>query len=272
MSASSSLSRLEFVLNNADPAHASNTATSNSSLSSIVPSWLTGGSKSATLPAPAASSSASTSAAAAASSAAASVAGAASAVGTSANQWFHALSAKVQGKEHVPASSSVDLESGAGGGEASSRGLLSNDPGGASSGLAAQFSSEWSALTSLSWKQRLIAFCMCATVGCVMLFMAFSFLPMVFLGAPAKFAISYALGNFFLLGSSCFLVGPSKQLSQMFQPDRAVVSGVYLGSLVLTFYTAWQYRSFFVVVPVLLIQFTSLLFYVMSYVPFGQSQ
>jgi hypothetical protein len=244
----------------------------------MVPSWLGGGSSSGakSLPAPAgtSSNSAAASASAAASSAAASASAAAQKVSSAASEWFGVLSAKVQGRDPPPTTNTpaVDLESGAGGGEAGSRGLLSTDPGGATSGLSAQFSSELNALTTLSWKQRLIAFMMSLTVGLVMLFLAFSFLPMVFVGAPAKFAISYALANFLLLGSSCFLVGPSKQLAQMFNGDRALPSSIYIGSLVLTFYVAWQYRSFFIVVPVLVIQFISLAVYVMSYVPFGQGQ
>lgn len=104
-----------------------------------------------------------------------------------------------------------------------------------------------------------------------MLGLAFAYLPLVFLGAPAKFALSYALGNAFLIGSSLFLVGPAKQLSQMFSTGRAFVSGVYLASLVLLFYVSWQWRSFLIVVPVLIVQVASLAAYVASYVPFGQA-
>lgn len=286
MSAASSLSRLEFVLNSADPAHPAGAPSSHagggvaSTLTNMMPSWMSGGSASG-LPPPAggsssAAGSAAASASAAATAAAASATAAAHRVSSSANQWFNAISAKVQGKEPPPATGlvAVDLESGGlqGGGSEKS-GLLSSDPGGASgsTGIGAQFQSELSALTTLTWQQRMMGFVMSLVVGVIMLFLAFSFLPMVFLGSPVKFAISYALSNLFLLGSSCFLVGPSKQLSQMFAGERFLPSTVYLASLVLLFYTAWQVRAFFVVVPVLVVQFASLAWYIMSYVPFGQS-
>ena len=170
------------------------------------------------------------------------------------------------GKEHVPAalpSSGADIEEG-------STLLPSGDPGGPTSGLAAQFNAEFSALTSLSWRQRLVAFAMCLTCGLVMLSLSFMYLSLVFVGAPAKFSLCYAMANMFLLASSLFLVGPTKQLSQMFSAQRAPVSAVYLSSLLLLFYVSWQWRSFFIVVPVLIVQFASLAAYVLSYVPFGQ--
>ena len=289
MSASSSLSRLEFVLNSVEMKeqqfNGGNQATSGAamgsgvakSISSFLPSW-GGGTKS--LPAPAGLSSpggggggatgtgaaAAASASALASSAAASAQHAAARVGHSASEWFGQLSAKVTGKEHVPAalpSSGADIEEG-------STLLPSADPGGPTSGLAAQFNAEFSALTSLSWRQRLVAFAMCVTCGLVMLSLSFMYLSLVFVGAPAKFSLCYAMANMFLLASSLFLVGPTKQLSQMFSAQRAPVSAVYLSSLLLLFYVSWQWRSFFIVVPVLIIQFASLAAYVLSYVPFGQ--
>jgi hypothetical protein len=96
------------------------------------------------------------------------------------------------------------------------------------------------------------------------------YISLIFLGAPAKFAFSYAMANLFLLGSSCFLVGPAKQLAQMFGSERALVSGVYVGSLLLLFYVCFAWSYFFVVLPVLLVQLVSLLAYVTSYIPFGQ--
>ena len=103
---------------------------------------------------------------------------------------------------------------------------------------------EIAALASLSWQQRMMAFVGCCVVGGIMMFMALSFLPMVFLGMPTKFALSYALANFALLGASCFLVGPTKQLQQMCSPGRALPSCAYGGSLVLLMYVIWASGSF----------------------------
>jgi hypothetical protein len=243
------------------------------SLSGLMPGWMSGGSKSS-LPAPAGTSAtgggsgaaAAASASALASSAAASAQHAAARVSHSASEWFGQLQSKVTGKEHVPAavpSTGGDIEEG-------STLLPSSDPGGPTSAIAAQFSAEFSALTSLSWKQRLVAFAMCLTCGLVMLSLSFMYLSLVFVGAPAKFSLCYAMANMFLMASSLFLVGPTKQLSQMFSAQRAPVSAVYIASLLLLFYVSWQWRSFFIVIPVLVVQFASLAAYVLSYIPFGQ--
>lgn len=295
MSASSSLSRLEFVLSSsaeADRAHTAGSGSGGSGSSSngggpgglvaMMPTWLGGSGAAAAprangggLPQPAGGSSASASGAAAsasalASSAAASASHAAARVSSKTSAWFGQLSSKVTGREYVPASepavpsSSGDIEEG-------STLLPSSDPGGATSSLASAFSSELSVLTTLSWRQRLMGFGFSLAAGSLMLGLAFMYLPLVFLGAPAKFALSYALGNAFLIGSSLFLVGPAKQLAQMFAPGRSLVSAVYLSSLVLLFYVSWQWRSFLIVVPVLVVQVASLTAYLMSYIPFGQA-
>ena len=293
MSASSSLSRLEFVLNSAEAAERAHSNTSGSGAGSngasgglvaMMPTWLGGGGAGSASPsrsngglphpvggssASSASSSAAASASALASSAAASASLAASRVTSKTQAWFGQLSSKVTGREYVPAAepaqpSAGDIEEG-------STLLPSADPGGPSSSLAASFSSELSALTTLSWRHRLMGFGFSLAAGCCMMGLAFMYLPLVFLGAPAKFALSYAMANGFLVGSSLFLVGPSKQIKEMFSPARAFVSAVYLGSLVLLFYVSWQWRSFLIVVPVLVVQVASLAAYVASYVPFGQA-
>jgi len=183
----------------------------------------------------------------------------------------------VTGKEHVPSAppaAAAAAEPNTGGDIEEGKTLLpspsSAPTGGPLRRLASQFSEEFSALTTLSWRNRMIAFVFCALAGCMMLGLSFMYVSLIFLGSPAKFAISYALANLFLLGSSLFLVGPSKQLAQMFQPERAVVSGVYLASLLLLFYVSFAWGYFFVVLPVLAVQLVALLAYVASYVPFGQ--
>ena len=72
------------------------------------------------------------------------------------------------------------------------------------------------------------------------------------------------------LGSSSFLVGPSRQCRDMLQPERKTASLLYLtslvGTLVSVFWLKWQLISFAFVV----IQFCALTWYMLSYVPYGQ--
>ena len=121
----------------------------------------------------------------------------------------------------------------------------------------------------LSWHQRLGLFFMSFLAGALMLFLSFSFLSLILLGQSAKFTMAYALANVFFLLSSSFLTGPQQQLLTMFHPSRAAISAGYLLTLVLTLFTAWQVRVFYVVLPLLVLQVVCLLMYVTSYLPFG---
>ena len=121
----------------------------------------------------------------------------------------------------------------------------------------------------LSWHQRLGLFFLSCFAGALMLFLSFSFLPLILLGQSSKFTMAYALANVFFLASSSFLTGPQQQLMTMFHPSRMAISSLYLLSLVGTLYAAWQVRVFYVVLPLMVVQVVTLLMYVMSYLPFG---
>ena len=121
----------------------------------------------------------------------------------------------------------------------------------------------------LSWHQRLGLFFMSFFAGVIMLFLSFSFLSLLFLGAASKFTLSYAAANVCFLLSSSFLTGPQAQLTSMFHSSRVVVSAMYLLSLFGLMFAAWQVRVFYVVIPLCAVQVVCLLLYVMSYLPFG---
>ena len=121
----------------------------------------------------------------------------------------------------------------------------------------------------LSWHQRLGLFFMSFFAGALMLVLAFSFLSLILLGQSAKFTMAYALANVFFLLSSSFLTGPQQQLLTMFHPSRMLISSLYLLTLVLTLFTAWQVRVFYIVLPLMVVQIVCLLLYVTSYLPFG---
>eukprot|EP00162_Nutomonas_longa_P003007 comp13667_c0_seq4/m.19139 comp13667_c0_seq4/g.19139 ORF comp13667_c0_seq4/g.19139 comp13667_c0_seq4/m.19139 type:complete len:106 (+) comp13667_c0_seq4:125-442(+) len=87
---------------------------------------------------------------------------------------------------------------------------------------------------------------------------------------PEKFALTYTLGNILSLGSTAFLVGPVKQLKNMFDPSRAVASVVYVVSLVLTLVAALKMHSAPLSFIMIIIQLCALSWYVLSYIPFGR--
>ncbi|KAA0717582.1 Vesicle transport protein SFT2A SFT2 domain-containing protein 1 [Triplophysa tibetana] len=59
------------------------------------------------------------------------------------------------------------------------------------------------------------------------------------------FAVFYTLGNIAALSSTCFLMGPLKQLKRMFEPTRLIATIVMLLCLVLTLCAAfwWQKKG-----------------------------
>lgn len=122
----------------------------------------------------------------------------------------------------------------------------------------------------LTRTQQLLGFAICFFFGAMISLSALSSLPSLLIGNPAPFAFKYTFGNLLSLGSSSFLVGPSKQCRDMLQPERRTASLLYLSSLtgtvVSVFFLKIQILSFCFVV----LQFCALTWYMLSYVPYGQ--
>uniref|UniRef100_A0A7S2TR41 Vesicle transport protein n=1 Tax=Lotharella oceanica TaxID=641309 RepID=A0A7S2TR41_9EUKA len=123
----------------------------------------------------------------------------------------------------------------------------------------------------MSYMQRMAGFAMTLISGLVMMGLASMYLPMVVIGMPQKFAFTYALSNLLLLLSSCFMVGPKKQVENMMQRHRAVAAIAWLTSTIGLLYVVWRMRFFLYVGIALTIQVSSLLLYVGTYLPWGNS-
>ena len=104
----------------------------------------------------------------------------------------------------------------------------------------------------------------------VLSFSALNSIPSMLLGNAAPFAFKYTAGNLLSLGSTTFLVGPVRQCRDMFTPERWLASLVYavslLGTLASVVYLKLQLATLLCVV----VQFTALTWYLLSYVPYGQ--
>ena len=55
-------------------------------------------------------------------------------------------------------------------------------------------------------------------------------IPLIFI-APAKFAVPYTVGSLISMGSTMFMVGPTKQLQNMCKEDRRLTTTIYLSSM-----------------------------------------
>uniref|UniRef100_A0A672HGV9 Vesicle transport protein n=1 Tax=Salarias fasciatus TaxID=181472 RepID=A0A672HGV9_SALFA len=86
--------------------------------------------------------------------------------------------------------------------------------------------------STLSFSTRVKWFFICFASGvlCSILGTALLFLPK----GLSLFAVFYTLGNVAALASTCFLMGPLKQLKRMFEPTRLIATVVMLLCLVLT--------------------------------------
>lgn len=132
-------------------------------------------------------------------------------------------------------------------------------------GIASQFRDA----TTLGWTSRIKGFAICFGLG----FM-FSILGAFFLAIPGKgwklFAIFYSLGNILSISSTCFLMGPWKQLKKMFHPTRVVATIVALLFLVLTLVSALKGLKVGITFLCCLIQFLAMTWYSLSYIPYGR--
>ena len=76
--------------------------------------------------------------------------------------------------------------------------------------------------------------------------------------------------NILTLFRSFFLVGPQRQIKNMLDPKRATVSLVFIASMVMTLVSALVLKSNILVIVCTAIQFCSLVWYVLSYIPYGR--
>jgi len=122
---------------------------------------------------------------------------------------------------------------------------------------------------TMSYRNRLIAFVICLASGVFFTALSTLMLPMIVI-KPHKFAVSYSLGNLLMLGSTAFLVGPKKQLQNMCQGHRALASSCYIAAMFGTLYSALFLRISLMVIVCICIQFSALVWYSLSYIPFGR--
>lgn len=122
--------------------------------------------------------------------------------------------------------------------------------------------------TTLSYSTRLKWFVICFAAGilCSILGTALLFLP----GGIKLFAVFYTLGNIAALSSTCFLMGPLKQLKRMFEPTRLIATIVMLLCLVLTLCAAFWWGKRGLALIFCILQFLAMTWYSISYIPFAR--
>ncbi|KAF0304549.1 Vesicle transport protein SFT2A [Amphibalanus amphitrite] len=121
--------------------------------------------------------------------------------------------------------------------------------------------------TTLSWSTRLRGFIICFVTGIIC-----SILGSVlfwFKNGIVIFCILYTIGNITAMSSTLFLMGPVKQLKNMFAKTRAIATVVVLLSIVLTIVAAALHKKGLVLI-FCIIEFVAMTWYSISYIPFAR--
>ncbi|KAK9541716.1 hypothetical protein VZT92_001738 [Zoarces viviparus] len=122
--------------------------------------------------------------------------------------------------------------------------------------------------STLSYSTRVKCFVICFAGGilCSILGSALLFLP----NGTKLFAVFYTIGNIAALSSTCFLMGPLKQLKRMFEPKRLIATIVMLLCLVLTLCAVFWWRKRGLAIIFCILQFLAMTWYSISYIPFAR--
>lgn len=123
--------------------------------------------------------------------------------------------------------------------------------------------------TTLSYSSRVKWFVICFASGilCSILGTSLLFIPTA---GPKLFAVFYTLGNIAALSSTCFLMGPLKQLKRMFEPTRLIATIVMLLCLVLTLCAVFWWNKKVLALVLCILQFLAMTWYSISYIPFAR--
>lgn len=131
-------------------------------------------------------------------------------------------------------------------------------------------SSDKEYLPSLSKKQRIFGFVTCLGLGLFFFSFASLYIPVIVIKAR-KFALMFSLGSLFTMGSFSFLWGPWNHMSHLFSKERLPFTSVYLGTLSATLFFALSWQSYIMTSIAAVGQVIALLWFVVSYIPGGQT-
>ncbi|XP_056422836.1 vesicle transport protein SFT2A isoform X4 [Hyla sarda] len=123
--------------------------------------------------------------------------------------------------------------------------------------------------SSLNFGTRVKWFAICFVSGivCSILGSALLWVP----GAGIKlFAVFYTLGNIAALASTCFLMGPLKQLKKMFEPTRLITTIIMLLCLICTLCAVFWWHKKGLALLFCILQFLAMTWYSISFIPFAR--
>jgi len=122
----------------------------------------------------------------------------------------------------------------------------------------------------LSRFQRIIGFFLCLIAGISCFTLASFYIP-VLLFKARKFGALYTLGSCFFLFSFALLWGPYSFMGHLFSKPRLPMTLSYLFSLTATLYCSILMRSTILTVVCASVQVVTLIWFLLSYVPGGET-
>ncbi|XP_075211029.1 uncharacterized protein LOC142318331 [Lycorma delicatula] len=123
---------------------------------------------------------------------------------------------------------------------------------------------------SMTRMQRITGFCLCICMGGFCFTLSAMYIPVLLLKAR-KFALLFTMGSLFFMCSFSFLWGPLEHIKHLFSKERLLFTLCYLSSLFATLYFALIPRSTPLTLLFGVAQVISLLWFIVSYLPGGQT-
>jgi len=132
-------------------------------------------------------------------------------------------------------------------------------------GLLDDVYSEFDDFVTCSKTTRLYGFLISISLGTFL-----SVMSTFFIVNPRLFAVFYTAGNILALSSTAFLVGPMQQMRNMFSPQRAAATIIYLVLMGTTLYSALVLKKTGLTLISVTVQSVALGWYCLSYIPYGR--
>ncbi|EGG18322.1 hypothetical protein DFA_03816 [Cavenderia fasciculata] len=121
--------------------------------------------------------------------------------------------------------------------------------------------------SSFTYVQRLTVFLVLMAIG-----VGFIIMSTFFIFAPKTFAKFYTIGSLCVIIGLVFLVGLKKQYQNIISSKERLYSTlIYLSSIFGTLYCALGLKSTILTMFLVICQFISVVWYSLSYIPFGQA-
>lgn len=125
---------------------------------------------------------------------------------------------------------------------------------------------EW--YTSLSMFERYSLFFVMFLSSFLCFFLCFMLLPVLSL-KPRKFGLLWAMGSFLFITSFGIMRGPYAYIKHLFSKERKWFSFAFFSSFVAVIYFSTIIKSSILSIAGILIESIALIYYIVSYFPFG---